>query len=155
MPRFQLTATQVRALLDYLRIVGTERNLDPGIAADEIRVGAVLPLSGPQAAWGWAMRTGLENALATAGTIYGRRVRIITADAADDVAAALRHLVTSDQVFALVATMFPVSGVATEDTEDMPVVGPLAAEPRRIRRQTNSICSRPSRTKCECWSTNS
>src|SRR5471030_363278 len=36
MPRFQLTPTQVTALFDYLRILGTERDLDPGIAADEI-----------------------------------------------------------------------------------------------------------------------
>jgi ABC-type branched-subunit amino acid transport system substrate-binding protein len=129
MPRFQLTPTQVTALFDYLRIVGTERDLDPGITADEIRVGAVLPLSGVQAAWGRAMRTGLEIALATAGPIYGRRLRLITADAGDDVAAALRHLAASDQVFALVATMLPVSVETAEDTEDVPVIGPLAPTP--------------------------
>jgi hypothetical protein len=77
------------------------------------------------------MRTGLEIALATAGPIYGRRLRLITADAGDDVAAALRHLAASDQVFALVATMLPVSVETAEDTEDVPVIGPLAPTPGR------------------------
>ena len=127
MPRFQLTPTQVTALFDYLRIVGTERDLDPGIAADEIRLGAVLPLSGAQAAWGLAMRAGLETAFAAAGPIYGRRLRVITADAGDDVAAALRGFAASDQVFALVATMLPIE--VAEDTEDVPVIGPVAPTP--------------------------
>jgi ABC-type branched-subunit amino acid transport system substrate-binding protein len=127
MPRFQLTPTQVTALFDYLRILGTERDLDPGIAADEIRVGAVLPLSGTQAAWGLAMRLGLETALATVGPIYGRRLRLITADAGDDIAAALRRLAASDQIFALVATMLPIE--AAGDTDDVPVIGPLVPTP--------------------------
>jgi ABC-type branched-subunit amino acid transport system substrate-binding protein len=130
MPRFQLTPAQVAALFDYLRIVGTERDLDPGVAADEIRVGAVLPLSGAQAAWGQAMRTGLETALAAAGPIYGRRLRVITADAGDDAAAALRRLVASDQVFALVATMLPLE--AAEDTDDVPAIGPVAPTPAQL-----------------------
>lgn len=129
MPRFQLTATQVAALIDYLRILGTERDLDPGIAANEIRVGAVLPLSGTRAAWGRAMRSGLENALTAAGPIYGRRLRLITADAGDDVAAALHGLAASGQVFALVATMLPARVEEDEDTQDMPMIGPLAPTP--------------------------
>jgi mono/diheme cytochrome c family protein len=128
MPRFRLTPAQVAALFAYLRIVGTERDLDPGIAADEIRVGAVLPLSGAQAARGRAIRIGLERALSAAGPIYGRGLRLITADAGDDAAAALRRLAASDQVFALVATMSP----AAPDTEDMPVIGPLAPTPGQL-----------------------
>jgi ABC-type branched-subunit amino acid transport system substrate-binding protein len=127
MPRFQLTPAQFTALFDYLRIVGTEHDLDPGIAADEIRVGAVLPLSGPRAAWGLAMRAGLETAFAAAGTIYGRRLRVITVDAGDDAAAAVRGLAASDQVFALVATMLPIE--AAEDTDDVPAIGPLVPSP--------------------------
>jgi ABC-type branched-subunit amino acid transport system substrate-binding protein len=127
MPRFQLTPAQFTALFDYLRIVGTERDLDPGIAADEIRVGAVLPLSGAQAASGLAMRAGLETAFAAAGPIYGRRLRVITVDAGDDAAAVVRGLAASDQVFALVATMLPIE--AAEDTEDMPAIGPLVPTP--------------------------
>jgi mono/diheme cytochrome c family protein len=129
MPRFQLTATQVSALIDYLRILGTERDLDPGISANEIRVGAVLPLSGPRAAWGRAMRIGLENALTAAGPIYGRRLRLITADAGDDVAAALHGLAAGGEVFALVATMLPTGVGQDEDAQDMPMIGPLAPTP--------------------------
>jgi ABC-type branched-subunit amino acid transport system substrate-binding protein len=137
MPRFQLTPAQITALFDYLRIVGTERDLDPGIAADEIRVGALLPLSGARAAWGRAMRTGLENALAAAGPIYGRRLRLVAADAGDDVAAALRGLAASDQVFALVATMLPVDVDEAEDTDVMPMIGPLV--PTTAQRAVNQF----------------
>jgi ABC-type branched-subunit amino acid transport system substrate-binding protein len=129
MPRFQLTAIQAAALIDYLKIVGTERDLDPGIAANEIRVGAVLPLSGTRAAWGRAMRSGLQTALTAAGPIYGRQVRLIAADAGDDVAAAWRGLAASGQVFALVATLLPAGVEPDEEMQDMPVIGPLAPTP--------------------------
>jgi hypothetical protein len=125
MPRFRLMPAQAAALVDYLRILGTERDLDPGVATDEIRVGAVLPLSGPAAAWGQAMRGGLENALAAAGTIYGRRLRLVAADAGDDAAGALCSLVASDRVFALVGTMLPADIEQIEQVEDVPVIGPL------------------------------
>jgi hypothetical protein len=73
------------------------------------------------------MRLGLETALAAAGSIYGRRLQLVTADAGGDVAAALRRLAATDQVFALVATMLPIE--AAEDAEDVPVIGPLIPTP--------------------------
>ncbi len=125
MPRYRVTPAQAAALIDYLRIVGTEADLDPGVTADEIRVGAVLPLSGPAAAWGQAMRTGLENALVAAGPIYGRRLRLVAVDAGNDAASALRSLLASDQVFALVGTMLPKDLAPIEQADDIPVIGPL------------------------------
>ncbi|MGJ5181218.1 ABC transporter substrate-binding protein [Bradyrhizobium oligotrophicum] len=124
MPRFRLSPTQAAALIDYIGILGTEADHDPGVTADEIRIGAVLPLSGPAAAAGRAIRTGLENALAEAGAIYGRRLRLIAADGGNDVNAALHALTADDQVFALVATMLP-AGVERIEDEDVPVIGPL------------------------------
>ena len=126
MPRYQLTPTQLTALSDYLGVVGTERDLDPGVTADEIRLGAVLPLSGAQAASGQAMRRGLENALAAAGSIYGRRLRLVAADAGDDAAAAFDRLAAGDQVFALLATLLPPDA---EGAGEVPVIGPLAPTP--------------------------
>ncbi len=123
MPRYHLTPAQAAALIDYLRIVGTEADLDPGVSADEIRIGAVLPLSGPAAARGQAMRAGLESALAAAGPIYGRRLRLVAADAGNDAASALRSLLASDQVFALVGTLWPDD--IGEIEADVPVIGPL------------------------------
>lgn len=132
MPRFHLAPTQANALIDYLRIVGTDTDLDPGVAADEISFGAVLPLSGPQAAWGQAMQRGLEVALAAAGPIYGRRLRVVAVDAGDDVSAAVRRLVASDQVFAMVATLLPDGVEAAGEMGDMPVVGPLVPTPAQV-----------------------
>ena len=78
------------------------------------------------------MRIGLEHALTAAGPIYGRRLRLVTADAAHDVAAALRRLLASGRVFALVATMLPPGTEAAEVTEDVPVIGPLTPTPARF-----------------------
>jgi hypothetical protein len=126
MPRFQLTAAQTAALIDYLAIVGTKRDLDPGIGADEIRVGALLPLSGPRAAWGNVIRGHIQNDFAAAGPIYGRRLRLTAIDAGDDLAVALRRIVAEDALFALVATLLPADAGSTGD---MPVVGALTAAP--------------------------
>ena len=123
MPRFQLTPAQAAALLDHLRIVGTDRDLDPGVTPGEISIGAVLPLSGPAAPWGRAMRDGLERALNAAGPIYGRRLQLVTADAGSDAVAAWRSLVAGGRVFALAGTMLPAE--AGRETDDVPVIAPL------------------------------
>lgn len=135
MPHFQLRPDQASALLEYLRVVGSERDLEPGVSSDEIRVGVVLPLSGPDAARGRAMRDGLASALAAAGAIYGRRLQLVAVDAGDDVAAALRSLLADDQVFALIGTQLPTS-IAEIDT-DIPVIGPL--QPTAARPAPNMI----------------
>src|SRR6201999_2298345 len=100
-------------------------DLDPGVTADEIRIGAVLPLSGPAAAWGQAMSVGLYDALVAAGPIYGRRLRLVPVDADNDAAGKLRSLVASDQVFALAGTMLPDTGDEIEAADDIPIIGPL------------------------------
>ncbi len=131
MPRFQLTPAQATALFDHLRIVGSERDLDPGVADDEIRVGTVLPLSGTHAAWGQAMRAGIEAALESAGAIYGRRLRLVAVDAGDNAAAALARLAASDQVFALVASVLAGEADTIAMTDDLPIIGPVAPTPAR------------------------
>ena len=132
MPRYRLTPAQAAALIDYLRIVGTEADLDPGVTADEIRIGAVLPLSGPVAAWGQAMSTAMYSALDAAGPIYGRRLRLVPVDADNDAAGALRSLLASERVFALVGTMLPDDRDEIESAGDVPVIGPLRATAARV-----------------------
>jgi hypothetical protein len=130
MPYFELTPSQFTALAGYLRVLGTDRDVDPGVAAGEIRIGTVLPLSGPRAAWGGAVRAGLEAALTQAGPIYGRRLRLVVGDAGEDAAASLRALAASDQVFAMVAPL-TAPDAAMEDLEGLPVIGPLVPTPAR------------------------
>lgn len=127
MPRFRLTPAQFAGLFGYLQAVGTERDLDPGIAGDEIRVGAVLPLSGPRAAWGEAMRAGLAATLAAAGSIYGRRLQLMAVDAGADTAAAVRSLASGDRIFAMVGTLLPPDVAGDEALQDMPIIGTLAS----------------------------
>jgi ABC-type branched-subunit amino acid transport system substrate-binding protein len=126
MPRYRLTKAQLAALLAYLHDLGTGNDADPGIASDEVRLGTVLPLSGVHAAAGEAVRRVLEQGMAAAGAIYGRRLHLVAADAGDDTAGAFRRLVEKDDVFALIATLLP-----TESTlgEHMVVIAPLAPSP--------------------------
>jgi len=123
MPRFALTAAQATALLHFLRIVGTERDPDPGVDENEIRLATVLPLSGAGAAWGEAIRGGLIAALERAGPIYGRRLRLVAVDSGDPAARA--RLVESDDAFAVVGALLPADAAA----EDMPVIAPLVPSP--------------------------
>ncbi len=123
MPRFHLAPAQASALIDYIRIVGTDADLAPGVTADEIRIGTVLPLSGPAASWGRAMRDGLARTLTAAGPIYGRRLQLVAVDAGNDAAAALRALMADDRIFALLGTVLPDKQI--EGLDDVPVIAPL------------------------------
>lgn len=130
MPHFRLTQEQFGALADYLRALGTDRDVDPGVTTDEIRIGAVLPLSGSRAAWGEAIHAGLASTLARAGEIYGRRLSLVVTDAGDDVARSLRQLIADDKVFALVAPLV-ANPEGSEDLESLPIIGPLSPTPAR------------------------
>jgi mono/diheme cytochrome c family protein len=120
MPRLELTTVQRDSLAAYIAIIGTARDPEPGVGPTEIRIGAVLPISGNDAATGRAVQAAVTAAFAAAGPIFGRTLRLDVEDAGGDVAAATARLAHGDRVLALVATLLPKS----VDVE-MPVVGPL------------------------------
>lgn len=85
MPRYRLTPAEGRALLGYLRRVGTPDDRPPGVSADAIRVAAVLPLSGPLAPRGRQALGGLReaaDAANAAGGVHGRRIVVVEEDVA-------------------------------------------------------------------------
>lgn len=81
----------------------------PGITADQITIGATLPLTGTAAVSGQGLQAGMKIAvdeLNAAGGIGGRKVNLIILDdgfTADRVVTNVRRLVAQEKVYAVVA----------------------------------------------------
>jgi ABC-type branched-subunit amino acid transport system substrate-binding protein len=141
MPRFVMPDARLAELTAYLERIGDDEDLDPGVSVRAIRIGAALPLSGPLATAGAAVRETLERAFADASRdngIYGRRIELVVADSRGDAAGlreATRSLIDRGDVFALVASF--AAGSGREDGErrlqaaGMPLVGPIALSPHQ------------------------
>ncbi|MBI5792094.1 MAG: ABC transporter substrate-binding protein [Rhodocyclales bacterium] len=102
-------------------------------AADPIKIGLVLPMTGPFAAYGKQIHNGVKLYLATQGdTFGGRKVELIVKDdapgTAGDVSKRLaQELVVKDKVdilagFGLTPSAFAVAPVATEAKKPMVVM---------------------------------
>jgi ABC-type branched-subunit amino acid transport system substrate-binding protein len=150
MPRYRLAQEQAAALIAYLRRLGNE--IDPGVAADRLRLGVLLP-PGPESEEVRRRLDAFAARLAAAGGIYGRslELRYLEAEppppeplppeapappppeaAAAARRAAVERFLAGSQVFALVASAFAgaereLAGLAAE--QELPVVGALTASP--------------------------
>jgi len=102
-------------------------------AADPVKIGLVLPMSGPFAAYGKQIEHGVKLYLATQGdTFAGRKVQLILKDdspgTAGDVSKRLaQELVVKDKVdilagFGLTPSAFAVAPIATEAKKPMVVM---------------------------------
>ena len=105
----------------------------PAQAADPVKIGLVLPMTGPFAAYGKQIHNGVKLYLATKGdTFGGRKVELIVKDdapgTAGDVSKRLaQELVIKDKVdilagFGLTPSAFAVAPVATEAKKPMVVM---------------------------------
>jgi branched-chain amino acid transport system substrate-binding protein len=105
----------------------------PAQAADPLKIGLVLPMSGPFAAYGKQIEHGVRLYLATNGdTVAGRKVEIILRDDAPgtsgDVSKRLaQELVVNDKVdvlagFGLTPAAFAVAPIATQGKKPMVVM---------------------------------
>ena len=142
MPRYQLNEAQMRALVSYLKIIGTAADAEPGVSETSIKLGAVLPLSGPFAWLGADVKTTLSACLAeinARGGVYGRRFELLVADAGGDSAQtidATRRLVEQDEVLALLANFEPPEYAASTaiaewlQANETLLIGPLTLAPR-------------------------
>ncbi len=131
MPRYTLAPRDEADLLGYLRGLGRVNDPDPGLAADRIVIGGVLPLSGPLAAAGRAADAAVRACFAQAnrsGGLFGRQVDWQPLDAQavapTEIARRLR-----EQTFAVVAPWWGDLGsqALTERLAGLPLVGPLGA----------------------------
>jgi mono/diheme cytochrome c family protein len=113
MPQFALNASEQDALLAYLRVLGTDAQPQPGVAADRVVLGTVLPLTGAQAAVGERIRATLAAGVQevnSRGGLFGRRLELRVLDAGATAASAAkvaREVIASQEVFALVASLVP------------------------------------------------
>lgn len=146
MPLYEMTDADLDALIAYLRRL--ESQVDPGLSAGSVRVGTLLPLTGPLAETGRAVRMVLEGYFAQVnrrGGVHGRTLELVVDPAVDDPAkarAALHALVERRGVFALVA---PLSArverelVEAVERAQVPVVGPLTLFPESAADPSHSV----------------
>jgi len=151
MPRYNISERDFKALVAYMKKL--EFLLDPGVGADALRLGTLLPAAGRFGEMGQAVKGILQaylNRINQSGGIYGRKLELVVAEYADDHAAAareLRKLVTERDVFALLSPF--AAGIEEEfgrlanDTK-IPVVGPLSLfgdDPRAINQYVFHLLS--------------
>ncbi|MDD2145632.1 ABC transporter substrate-binding protein [Pseudomonas putida] len=112
MPRFELTLADQRNLTAYLKRLAEER--DPGVEEGVLRLGTLLPASGPLAEAGQVVRAVLEDGvgqLNQQGGIHGRRLELVVLDPGSDPVSAeraLQQLLEQKRVFALIAPLAPM-----------------------------------------------
>jgi ABC-type branched-subunit amino acid transport system substrate-binding protein len=135
MPRYLLALDDMDSLLAYLKRIDSD--LDPGLTADRLRIGTLLPGSGRLAEIGQAMGGVLRARIAllnAQGGIFGRQLELVAAEYSDDRAVALRNaenLFAQQQVFAVVSPF--TSGLevqlgALAERLQVPVVGPFTLQ---------------------------
>jgi branched-chain amino acid transport system substrate-binding protein len=122
-----------RSFVIVLLALGALAATAPAQAADPLKIGLVLPMSGPFAAYGKQIEHGVRLYLATNGdTFAGRKVEIILRDDAPgtsgDVSKRLaQELVVNDKVdvlagFGLTPAAFAVAPIATQGKKPMVVM---------------------------------
>lgn len=141
MPRYKMTAEQMADLIAYLKKLGKEVDIDPGLSESKIKVGAALPMTGPLARIGEDVKQALEAYFTETnkqGGIYGRSFELVVADSRGDAAGtaeATRRLVEQDGVFALVGSFEPSMADGSNDflkQREVPLIGPVTLSPRQL-----------------------
>lgn len=135
MPRYEMDPQNMTDLVAYLKRL--EYDLDPGLSDTTIRLGTVVPQGGPTASLGAAIErvvTAYFDDVNVAGGIYGRRLALTVrgAPTRDVVLDRVSALITSDEVFALVAPV--TAGLESElddliEQNEIPMIGPFTQFP--------------------------
>lgn len=142
MPRYQMSDGQIDDLIAYLQIIGTRGDSDPGVGQDFVRVGTVLPLTGPMTEIGVTVAATLRtffDQINAHGGIYQRRILLTIGDSRSDPAGALettRQLIEGG-LFALIASFQPPDSPPLDaliSEAEIPSIGPLAQAPRESAR---------------------
>lgn len=151
MPRYAIPADDMAALIAYLKRVASD--YDPGVTAEVIRVGSLLPVEGDLAVMGNAMRRVIEASFTdinTGGGIHGRKLELVVVEYGDDPVRNLwnvRDLVQQGSVLAMVGGF--TAGVtdqlsALAEELEVPMVGPYTEAPREgngLERHTFYLAS--------------
>jgi ABC-type branched-subunit amino acid transport system substrate-binding protein len=139
MPRYKMTREQMADLVAFLKQLGSEADVVPGITADAIKVGVALPMTGVFAPVGEDVKATLVATFAeinAQGGIYGRRLELIAEDSRADPAQTLeatRRLIEQHGIFVIVGSFEPGDSSSINQlikTKEVPLVGPLTLSPR-------------------------
>lgn len=136
MPRYSMSRADMEALVAYVKRLGDEPV--PGVGDGEVRVGTIVPDSGPFAGLGRAIRGAVETWVEetnAAGGIHGRRVALFVAGydpARESGLESARTLLAGRDLLALVSGFTPaaepeVASLAEE--QGVPLVGPFTPWP--------------------------
>lgn len=131
MPRYEMAPEDLADIIAYLKRIETDR--DPGLTAESITVGTILPKQGPLAETGAAMRDVLTAYFANLndkGGIYNRRIVLETIDAEPDAAATAantRKKIENGELFAIVSGLSAGADkelAAVTQEAEIPFLGP-------------------------------
>jgi len=137
MPRYDMPAAEMADLVAYLKRIGDD--LDPGLTADSIRVGSILPASGELAGLGRAMQNVLEASFAdinASGGIHGRQLELVALDAGGEPGENLwqvRDQLREGSIFALLGGYAEGADgelAALAEEEEIPMIGLFTQSPR-------------------------
>ena len=147
MPRYDLDGGQGASLTADRGVLGTADDSDPGISPDQIKLGTVLPMSGPLAEVGASIAAALQarfdEANATGG-IYGRQVTLVVEDSGIEPSAVpgkLEKLIEQQGVFAIVSPLLWSDDPALSEllvAGNVPVVGPISSPPTEAQAKTST-----------------
>jgi ABC-type branched-subunit amino acid transport system substrate-binding protein len=136
MPKYRMSREDMDDLIAYIKRLTDDR--DPGITETTIKVGTLLPMTGPLAEIGGVAKTviaGYFNDINDGGGIYNRRLELYVADAPDasSISASAKRLIEDEQVFCLAGAF--TAGADDDAFELMksaetPLVGPFTLFPR-------------------------
>lgn len=107
-------------------------------APRDLRIGAVLPLTGPEAGYGVSCRSGIDLAIAEAnaeGGVLGRKVRAFYLDSQgrpEDAALAAQRSITKDKVDFLIGEVSSAGALAIAQIAERaktPMISPAATTP--------------------------
>jgi ABC-type branched-subunit amino acid transport system substrate-binding protein len=137
MPRYRMAREDMQDLVAYLHQLGEEK--DPGVTADAVRIGVLVPREGPLAGMGRAVQAALAarfEALNRQGGLYGRKIELKVGETTgppEQQRGWTADFLEREGVFAAAGAMLVGADAelaALFDERKVPLVGPFTLDPR-------------------------
>ncbi len=137
MPRYTLQKEDLNDLIAYMKVLGSEAA--PGVTNDRVRVGTLIPVSGPLAEAGQTIVKTLSayfEDMNAGGGIFGRKLQLVAIEFdpqnTDSALASIKSRLRETSVFCMLGNLglSPAGTIARWiDSEGIPVIAPLAITP--------------------------
>lgn len=140
MPRYTFTPEEILDLTSYLAVLGTQNDDPPGVSANTIRIGTILPVENVIKKVGNEIEIGLKheiNSVNKRGGIFGRKIELLVQPlygvSKADYTNALKSMSKMD-IFALVGVWQPP--LQFERQSELPLVGSLGLAATQLQART-------------------